>query len=747
MLLTSNHYTLSFTVEFHCNNIIFLFYSGSEREAELNMMQIVFTGIPRGGKSSFWKRLQGIIPDRLLPSTDITSSEGSVRLDVRGSCGFVLHVSELGWRRLQAQEEMEGFIALVTQHGNLFQQESLQESLSIPSTTRTGEQSSAIDTDNEPVSPQSQVQPDMKQGQQSQPQTVKETVASEALEESPSLDQETNMASSTDGVSPRESITVHGNIEDQLPSASNVMNKTLISMKQMELSRKIDSASYVLCTDTGGQPEYQEMLALLMAESNSVYIILNLEHDLHSIQPLEYLPSVDGDPVIYESAHTVGEMLYQSLISVPVHSSGVRASKKDSQDVSGDGEFQNRSCVFFIGTHKDKVSPQRIEAVNRDLIELIRHTPQYKANIVQHCSADSIIFAVDNFSSLENDEDFGVIRRATQGLVYGSHLRVKASTSWLFTGVVLQNVSESQPMISLNQCQEIAGQCGVEQESFKPCLEFLHNKVGAIRLYETEHLYDVVFIKPQVLINSLSHLMRRAFLKPLSKRSVVEDEDINDVARHFKSITRDRLIDIAVDLLVMCSHPLSTPQHPLYYLTCMLPVSRQVEDVGEKNSVFFMMEGFVLPIGLGRATITAIVQQRLKTKTPWTINYDTLYRNSVEFTLSSPAAATFKISCSTKHLRLSVKNAASVSRETCSDVRIAIESIMTEVLKLYRYGQATTPVVAFQCPRCDGRTTGFHYATLVAEDRLQCSQTKQNIEEFPYLKLWVLVRFHTLLPH
>ena len=714
------------------------FHSGSEREAELNMMQIVFTGIPRGGKSSFWKRLQGIIPDRLLPSTDITSSEGSVRLDIRGSCGFVLHVSELGWRRLRAQEEMEGFIALVTQHGNLFQQESLQESLSIPSTTRTGEQSSAIDTDNEPVSPQSQVQPDMKHSQQSQPQTVKETVASEAPEESPSLDQETNMASSTDGVSPRDSITVHGNIEGQLPSASNVMNKALISMKQMELSRKIDSASYVLCTDTGGQPEYQEMLALLMAESNSVYIILNLEHDLHSIQPLEYLPSVDGDPVIYKSPHTVGEMLYQSLISVPVHSCGVRASKKDSQGVSGDGEFQNRSCVFFIGTHKDKVSPQRIEAVNRDLIELIRHTPQYKANIVQRCSPDSIIFAVDNFSSLENDEDFAVIRRATQGLVYGSHLRVKASTSWLFTGVVLQNVSKSQPMISLNQCREIARQCGVEQESFKPCLQFLHNKVGAIRLYETEHLHDVVFIKPQVLIDALSHLMRRAFLKPLSKRSVVEDEDINDVAGHFKSITRDRLIQIALDLLVMCHHPLSTPQTPLYHLTCMLPVSKQVEDVGEKNSVYFMMEGFVLPIGLGRATITAIVQQRM-TKTPLTINYDTLHRNSVEFTLSSPAAATFKISCSTKHLRLSVKNAASVSRETCSDVRIAIESIMTEVLKLYRYGQATTPVVAFQCPSCDGRTTGFHYATLVAEDRLQCSHTKQIVEDFPHLKLWVLV--------
>ena len=720
-------------------------------------MQIVFTGIPRAGKSSFWQRLQGIIPERLLPSTDITSSEGSVRLDIRGSCGFVLHVSELVWRRLLAEEEMEGFVSLVTQHGRLFQVESSQ---GLPSTTGqssttdinstsqkaeglpkvqqsesgTLEKSSTTDTDSVQPKPE---QPHVLQPQQ-QSTKEKDTTrkSAEAPTESSSPGQGEGSQGPTHTGTHKVIIQIPCQIEGQLPSASTVMNKALIRLKQIQLSKKIDSASYVLCTDTGGQPEYQELLALLIVESNTVYIIFNLEHDLHSFQLLVYLPSVGGDPVTYESLYTIAEMLCQSLISVPVHSSGVRGSKNN---VSGDGEFQNRSCVFFIGTHKDKVSPQRIEAVNRDLIQLIQHTPQYKANIVQRCSPDRIVFPVDNFSSLENDEDFAVIRRATQGLVYGSHLRVKAPTSWLFTGVVLQNVSESRPMISLDQCQEIATQCGVEQEAFKPCLKFLHNKVGAIRFYETEHLREVVIIKPQVVINALSHLMRRAFLKPLSRRPVVDDEDINDVVLHFKSMTRDRLIEIALDLLVMCRHPNYTAQHPMYYLTCMLPMIREVEGVG-KSSVYFMMEGFVLPIGLGRATITAIVQQRVNTESPWKIEYHTFYRNSVEFTVGSPAAS-FNISCSTKHLRLSVENAASVSRETCSDVRVSIESSMTKVLKLYRYGEATTPVVAFECPGCDPKTTGFHYATLESEDILQCSLKKQDLVVSSHLRMWVLVSF------
>ena len=705
------------------------------------MMQCVFTGIPRVGKSSFWKRLQGMMPDRDLASTDITSSEGSVRMDVRGSCGFVLQVSEHGWRKLQAEEEMEGFVALVTQQGSPFHHQTIQGYLSVPSIAGAGQQSNVQSSLlQETTLPKREGQPNVQQREQAQPLTQKEERVHERPMESASAHkgkEGAGQGGSTDGEAQKGAPGVK---EGQLPSASAVLKKALISMRQTELSKRIDSASYVLCTDTGGQPEFQELLSLLMAECNSIFIIFNMLHNLHSTLILQYLPSVDGEPVSYESPHTVAEMLYQSLISVPVESSGVRASETDSQDVSGDGEILNRSSVFFIGTHKDRVSPQRIEAVNRELIELIRHTPQFKANIVQRCSASSIVFPVDNFSSLEKDDDFVAIRRATQGLVYGSHSRVKAPTSWLFTGIVLQNVSESQPVISLDQCQAIAQQCGVEQDSFKSCLKFLHKKVGAIRHYETEKLGAMVFIKPQVLINALSHLMRRAFLNPISRRAVVDDEDMNDAVTHFKSMTRESLIEIAMDLLVMCRHPNSTAQHPTYYLTCMLPVKGEPEGL-EEGSVYFTMEGFVLPIGLGRATITAVVQKRHKTRTPWTIDYSTLYRNSVEFNVGSPASK-FKISCSTKHLRLSVENAASVSRETCSDVRIAIESIMTDALKLYQYGQAKTPVVALVCPGCDRETSELHFASLVEEDRLECSRTKNSFGVEKHLRMWVLVSVH-----
>ena len=705
-------------------------------------MQCVFTGPPRVGKSSFWKRLQGIIPDRILPSTDITGLEGSTRFDIRGSCGFSVQVSVQGWRKVQAEEEMEGFISLVTQQGNPFLQEPIQKpgegwnQASVHELTHSESIGRKQDDDTlKQDMPRLKDQSYTEENNGGGAHTIQEDVA---------LPVDDNSVIEVDMVEER-------NVSEQyLPSPSAVLNQALINMRQAQISNRMDSASYVICTDTGGQPEYQELLSLLIAACNAVFIIFNLEHDLHSLQPLEYLPSVNDDPVIYDSPCTIGEMLYQSLVSVPIHSSSQTQTPKEviqnQSDIESATEpFVNHSCVFFIGTHKDMVDSSKIRAMNRDLIELIKHTPQYNSNIVQQSSGDSIIFTVDNFSSLHKDEDFVTIRRATQGLVYGSQVKVKAPTSWLFTGIILQNLSESQPIVTFDRCQEIAQQCGIEQDSFRHCLEFLHRTIGAIRYYDTEHLRNMVILKPQVVINVLSHLMRRAFLKPVTLKAVVVDDDISDAVSHFnKLITRDFLIEIALDLLLMCPHPSSTAEHSMYYLTCMLPMIKEdnLSDV-ERASVYFTLEGHILPVGVGRATITAIVQQQVEAKPPWIINYNKLFRNGLEFSLSSPAVS-FLIKCSSKHLCLTVLKSPSVMGETCADVRIQIESIMTEVLKLYQYGCAKSPIVVFSCPHCDFGSDTPHYATLLAEETIECTNAKSCSGAPPELKHWVMVSINIL---
>ena len=691
-------------------------------------MQCVFTGPPRTGKSSFWKRLLGIMPDKLLPSTGIIDTEGTVRLNIRGSCGFAVHVSEVGWKKLQAEEEMTGFLALVTQEqGNLPQPTILRQPVIAMSQLLESKPNQSIpiaaEVTSNTVTPS--VDKDTGDAQVQQECTTQSNASNSSLSPPDSEKANTHAIKVDDG----DSLAVQ-----EFSSPSQVLEQALIMMRQAEVTKSIDSASFVYFTDTGGQPEFQELLPLMMSACNTIFIIFNLENDLDSKPPLEYLPSLDERPVYYESPFTVGEMLCQSLEGVPI-----MTCDEDDQNMF----LEESNAVLFVGTHKDTVSPQKIQETNHFLLDLIKETPQYKAHIVKYSSAGKIIFAVNNFSSLHNDEDFFSIRRVTENLIYGDRsFKVKSPTSWLFLGIVLQKVSESQPIIALEQCKELARKCGISKSNIEMALKFLHHKIGAIRYYNTENLNTVVILKPQMIINLLSNLIKTNFRKSSDKRAIFTSQDIVEVVKESEHVGEEFLLCLTRDLLLSAPHPGTTVQDPKHFLTCMLPVSKQ--DQHDNTSLLFTLKSFSLPSGAGRAALTGIMQQAMHSPSPWKINYERLFRNSLELSVS-PSNITFTVKHTRRCLSITIStpvppNAIGLSFQ----VRKRIETILKEVLKLYTYGKANVPITAFLCPeQHDNLTSSSHYAILTPEGYLECHATKKILELPQYLHHWITVGFET----
>ena len=719
----------SFSCSFSCVLLISPFINlGTERDAELNVMQCVFTGPPRTGKSSFWKRLLGIMPEKLLPSTGITDAEGTVRLNIRGSCGFAVHVSEVGWKKLKVEEEMKSFVTIVTQEQESQPQpQKLQQSVSaaneLPGSTPNqamlkkvkGASNMAIPT----------VDKDTGKVQVYLDHTTHDDTTGASLVPSDSL-RTTLPTSHAFSVGYRASQAL-----SDFPSPSQVLEQALIMMRHAEATRNIDSASFVYFTDTGGQPEFQELLSVLMAACNTIFIIFNLESDLGSKPPLEYLPSLTEPVVRYDSPYTIGDMLCQSLLSVPI-----TISYEDGQD----SFLEESNAVLFVGTHKDTVSPQKIQETNDYLIQLIQDTPQYKSHLVQFSSAGNIIFAVNNFSSLQDDEDFVPIRRVTENLVYGdSCFKLKAPTSWLFLGIVLQKVSESQPIILLEQCKETARQCGISKSKIEMALTFLHRKIGAIRYYNTSNLNNVVILKPQLIINLLSNLIKRNFRKPLNQRAIFTSQDIVEVCKESEHVREQFLLCLTHDLLLSAPHPDTSDQDPKHFLTCMLPVSRQ-EDEYDDNSLFFTLQSFSLPFGAGRAALTSIVQQSMESPPPWKINYEHLFRNSLELTVST-TNTTFFVKYTRQCLSISISTPDQLNVIGIPyRVRKRIETILKEVFILYNYGQTSVPITAFVCPgQHDNVKSSSHFAILTEEGYLKCLATQKILAMPENLKHWIMV--------
>ena len=656
----------------------------------------------------------GIMPEALMASTGITGEDGSVRLDIRGHCGFAVHISELGWKKLQAEEEFTSFVSLISQ-----QDISLSElNMDFGSTTSN---------ERKVVSPSETVNntlEDASRGGLEQNIDSRAHKSSDATHDTTDTNA-TGKPSSTYESESSRSVTNRTFHEDlhvatpdhtakfdvDLATPSRVLERAFYAMRQAEVSKSVDCASFVYFTDTGGQPEFQELLPLLIAACNLVYIVFNLEHNLDSCPPLQYLPSISEPAIEYQSPYTVGEMLSKSLLSVPVSTT----SKYDESDPL------NSSSIFFIGTHKDKVSADEITAANKQLLQVIQDTPQYQCHMVQRCSSESIIFPVNNFSSLENDKDFEPIRRGTQSLVYGKNsFKVKAPSSWLFLGIVLQKYSGSHPIISLEHCKKISTQCGLEDKDIQPCLKFLHSKIGAIKYYNTKNLCNVVFLKPQLVINLISQVMRGAFKKPEALRAVMDEHDIQEVVKDSKIMPPQLMHLLMKDLLMSAPHPKSTAQHSLHYLTCMLPIEKNAHDPA---AVLFSLKGFVLPTGIGRSILTSILQNQMQAHCSYKINYQKVFQNSLEF-IGGNDNITFNLSYCKQYLQLSVLSKMKANTST-RQVRMCIEEIMTNVLKLYNCKANAVPIISFFCRDCDFETIPRHFTTLTSNGTLQCSRTKK----------------------
>ena len=229
-------------------------------------------------------------------------------------------------------------------------------------------------------------------------------------------------------------------------------------------------------------------------------------------------------------------------------------------------------------------------------------------------------------------------------------------------GIVFQKLSDSQPIISLDQCKEIARQCGITKHDVDIVLKFLHHKIGAIRFYNTENLHKVVFLKPQLIINLLSQFMRRAFKKPPTHRAMFDIRDVGEVVKECKFVQENFMLNLTHDLLVSALHPDTTVQHLRYYLTCMLPIEKASKEENDPTALLFTLKGYVLPTGIGRATITSILQKQMQSDTPWKIHYHKLFHNSLEFT-AGPSNTMFKVKCTKRCLSISVLSAAEPSTE------------------------------------------------------------------------------------
>ena len=525
-------------------------------EMDQTIMHCIFLGAAGVGKSSLMKRLLRLKLDPIRTSTQI--AEKSVRVEVRDVKTAVAQVSGLDWQIIDDPSTQAcGLI------GQLFTRQE-----------KESKKEHQLTVGEAHIQAPEHGQVKKAQKQASELNWKMSTMKRETSE----LPTEKTKERSTQG---------HGHIGliKQQKRENQIMSEHTRSTSQTLHFSKIDFFRDVLnkkglsglkqhiknpwtlyLTDSGGQPEFQELLPALAVGPCVFFVVFPLDKDMTKEYKVEYVrPDEQKCMKKYSSSFNLQEDLMLSLASI----ASTKYKTKDGKEV--------KPRVLLVTTFIDKV-PQEDRQTKLDYIEaLVKETDVYHQDMVIFASETQMVFTINNLSE-EAENDAQKIRDAFQKIA--KHFVVPTPYPWLIFGILVQHEYENDSVICTKKCFELAQECGIHSETeFEAALQFLHKQTGLLHYYqEPFELRQIVIRNPQHLFNRVNHLVEKTFIfeetpsgKCIAdfKKGIFKREDYNTLTEDSSSskLTSDMLLKLLEHLKVVV--PLGDSKTK-YFMPCAI---------------------------------------------------------------------------------------------------------------------------------------------------------------------------------
>lgn len=408
------------------------------------------------------------------------------------------------------------------------------------------------------------------------------------------------------------------------------------------LRKELKKSLTLNLSDTGGQMEFQELLPLLVSGPSIFFVTFRLNDNLNKIVKMQYRceSSKSGsNPDSYDSSFTVKESIMHTLASI---------ASMSKEGLTYEGycrkEVELKPQVFIVGTHRDKLveaeAESKINEINESLRDAIEHTDYYKQDHVEFHFATKRkpVFTVNNKSI--DSPDFQMIRERVNKLIReNSQFMLSLPSKWLIFSLVLrQEFMKNLGIVSYDQCDAIAQNCGIEPADTKYVLLFLHQQAGLIRHFSC--LNDTVFLKPQILFNMVTKLIVETFTwgenrqREFKEKGIFSKDDFLSLfGKHLpSSMDSEKFLYLLKHLLIVAEFHDPVGGKPKYFIPCVLPHCKESNAPDSVNKIPPLLITFkcgYCPKGLSGALIAYL----LSNSNGWKLSEDKIHRNQVTFML------------------------------------------------------------------------------------------------------------------
>ena len=527
----------------------------------------------------------------------------------------------------------------------------------------------------------------------------------------------------------------------ELPETSDILKL----MKSLSTSKQPLRAHWMHFIDSGGQPQFLEILPAFIRNVSLLLLLVKLSEELSDTPTVEYF-SPDGksyqlgvfplsnEQLLLQAAQL--SLFHQSQISLPHNN----IEKEQSQ--------ANMTVVGTFADQESKCKETRSEKNNR-LKQLLQ--PFQKQLIPR--SKSEIIFPVNAKSAGQGKNEDPVaseLRRMIQKLA--PRLRMRFPLLWYFLEMELRRLGEK--IITKSECWEIAKKLGFEsKEALEAALHYLHE--ANLFLYYPDVLSNTIFVDPQAVLTNITHLYERHIkLEDAPESDIVGEDDLR--YRDQALFTASALISLDTDyskavfpnedLLTLLQSRLIVSKiafindETAYFMPSLLPALKERDIIRPKTTaasplMISFQEGWA-PTGLFCALVVSLLSR--KSQLPWKIselvsgNISKLNKNYLEFSIGYIAGSITLVN-TMKQFELHP------SSELPSDLLPPIWQTIDRNLKeaCSKYSYKVSHYFAFKC-NC-GESPAHTARISVKDSSVQCTRESGKQEPLSSKqKLWVL---------
>ena len=531
----------------------------------------------------------------------------------------------------------------------------------------------------------------------------------------------------------------------------DIFKEALKSEKWGEVEAFLEDSLTIYFTDTGGQPEFQEVLPALIFGPALFFLVFKLIDDLNQRYQVQFVsPSQKSRP--YVSSFTVKETLLQSLASIASTCSYASYTSKEMVAI--------KPQVVLVATHEDQASEAQIRAIQQELKETLEKTEYYQQDILVFASEDEPVVTVNNISSDGRDTD--KIRSIVERIAKHPSFHIEVPLPWLVSSLAFRLLQV--PVISYEQCTSIASECGIDTpEELKEALWFLHHKVGFIRYFESvPELRDVVILDPQLLFDKITELISNTFtFEQVGPHHAHQFREIGIFSLHkieelsvwsTEHLSSAKLVKLLEHLHIIAPIRGKSGEVEKYFLPCVLSHASPKTSVREEASskvppLFVTFRCGYCPKGVFSALIVHLMSKYNNggAKITWRLIEDEVSRDRVCFNVDK-ALHTVSITTHCTHLEVLVQSETSASadllqtspHEVCDSIRQCIDEGIVAVSQTLHYNCDSAFHYSFYCTHPSCTKPRDHLAVCYDNDpiAMKCSKSRKPCDLPDNCRIW-----------